>query len=141
MVGGIYAPRPITTAETRRWRVSYVGGDGIGVRPSSGAASTEDADVPAFTTSPSLSDIAAPEDGRTPPGPSPGVTGPLHSERLLIWQLNGSGVRLSHEHGIPGQNLAGRDAHWIWVEIVYPGVAIAMGATPGGAEEIGRAHV
>ena len=37
-----------------------------GVRPASGAASTECGDAPDLTISSSLSNIAAPEDGRTP---------------------------------------------------------------------------
>ena len=46
-----------------------------GVRPSSGAATTGQADVPDFTAAWSLSDIAAPEDGRTPPtSPPPSLT-------------------------------------------------------------------
>jgi hypothetical protein len=49
-----------------------VGEDLGGVRPSPGAATTEYADAPDFITSSSLSNIAAPEDGRTPiPSPSP----------------------------------------------------------------------
>ena len=47
--------------------MAVTAGEGVGgVRPSSGAASTEHADAPDFITAPSHSNIAAPEDGRTP---------------------------------------------------------------------------
>jgi hypothetical protein len=46
-----------------------------GVRPSSGAASLEHAGAPDSITAPSFSNIAAPEDGRTPkPSPPPSLT-------------------------------------------------------------------
>ena len=52
-----------------------VGEDPRGVRPSSGAAITDHTDVPDFITSPSLWDIAGPEDGRTPlTSPPPSLT-------------------------------------------------------------------
>ena len=47
------------------------------MRPSSGAGSTEWPDAPDFIASPLLSNIAAPEDGRTPPRHSPAGTDPL----------------------------------------------------------------
>jgi hypothetical protein len=46
-----------------------------GVRPSSGAASAESPDAPSFITARLPSNIAAPEDGRTPPSSlSPSLT-------------------------------------------------------------------
>ncbi len=62
-------------------------GEGFGgVRPSSGAASNKQAGVPDSVTSPSLSNIAAPEDGRTPltsPPPSPKMTRKLAEARAV----------------------------------------------------------
>src|ERR1039458_6968284 len=57
-----------------------------GVRPSSGAASIEFADAFDFIISPPLSNIAAPEDGRTPPGPSLAVIDslPLRAVPILL---------------------------------------------------------
>jgi hypothetical protein len=48
---------------------------GTRARPSSGAASTDCADEPDFVSAPWLSNTAAPEDGRTPPAPSPAGVG------------------------------------------------------------------
>src|ERR1035437_2815834 len=55
-----------------------------GVRPSSGAASIEFADAFDFIISPPLSNIAAPEDGRTPPGPSLAVIDSLSLRAVPI---------------------------------------------------------
>src|SRR6266851_2923787 len=49
----------------------------IGVRPSSGAASTGCSDASDSIGARSRSDIAAPEDGRTPPRRSPAVADPV----------------------------------------------------------------
>src|SRR6266446_3231758 len=51
--------------------------NGIGVRPSSGAASTGCSDASDSIGARSRSDIAAPEDGRTPPRRSPAVADPV----------------------------------------------------------------
>jgi hypothetical protein len=55
---------------------SLTAGEGFGgVRPSSGAATTEKSGAPDSITSPSLSNIAAPGDGRTPKtSPPPSLT-------------------------------------------------------------------
>src|SRR5437016_1479168 len=50
----------------------------VGVRPSSGAASTGCSDASDSIGARSRSDIAAPEDGRTPPRRSPAVADPVH---------------------------------------------------------------
>ena len=57
----------------------------IGVRPSSGAASTGCSDASASIGARSRSDIAAPEDGRTPPRRSPAVAEPL-PEILFLYR-------------------------------------------------------
>src|SRR5437667_11824678 len=49
----------------------------VGVRPSSGAASTGCSDASDSIGARSRSDIAAPEDGRTPPRRSPAVADPV----------------------------------------------------------------
>src|SRR5436190_1591851 len=49
----------------------------VGVRPSSGAASTGCCDASDSIGARSRSDIAAPEDGRTPPRRSPAVADPV----------------------------------------------------------------
>jgi hypothetical protein len=79
--------------------VGLVGGfweDGIGVCPSSGAASPECADAPDFIISLPLSNIAAPEDGRTPPRPSPAVTDPL---RTRLWADSCACIRTLARNG------------------------------------------
>ena len=59
-----------------------------GVRPSSGAATTKHADVFDFITSPSLSNVVAPEDGRTLPSSlPPSLTGYKNGKNLLPPQL------------------------------------------------------
>src|SRR6266571_3374672 len=52
----------------------------IGVRPSSGAASTGCSDASDSIGARSRSDIAAPEDGRTPPRRSPAVADPVQNK-------------------------------------------------------------
>ena len=63
------------------------------MRPSSGAASTEQPEAPDIIAFPLLSNIAAPEDGRTPPMHSPAVTDSL---------LDASGNLLSGTTGRAG---------------------------------------
>src|SRR5438309_5955380 len=57
-----------------------VGGNAIGVRPSSGAAMFERELVPMKSDASEHPVLAAPEDGRTPPRRSPAVTDPLPSK-------------------------------------------------------------
>ena len=65
------------------------------------------------------------------------VADPLHPRSLLIWQLNGSGLRLSHEHGTPSKDLAGQDAHRMRAAIVCPGFTLAVGAAAAGPKSSG----
>src|SRR6266567_1749944 len=59
----------------------------IGVRPSSGAASTGCPDASDSIGARSRSDIAAPGDGRIPPRRSPAVADPVLREQIKRWQF------------------------------------------------------
>ena len=86
--GSKLAPRPSQARRHRAFRRGRV----TGARPSSGAASTDCADEPDFVSAPWLSNTAAPEDGRTPPAPSPAGVGEsrLHQIfrcRVIVFRL------------------------------------------------------
>src|SRR6266436_4278815 len=72
----------------------------IGVRPSSGAASTGCSDASDSIGARSRSDIAAPEDGRTPPRRSPAVADPVREQDEMI-----GSVCDFHLFGCPGPKI------------------------------------
>src|SRR2546426_10016000 len=83
MIGATRSPYSILLACAKRKQIEGDTGsvtadyNVIGVRPSSGAASTSCSDASDSIGARSRSDIAAPEDGRTPPRRSPAVADPL----------------------------------------------------------------
>src|SRR2546426_408917 len=82
MIGATRSPYSILLACAKRKQIEGDTGsvtadyNVIGVRPSSGPASTGCSDASDSIGARSRSDIAAPEDGRTPPRRSPAVADP-----------------------------------------------------------------
>src|SRR2546426_7653406 len=102
MIGATRSPYSILLACAKRKQIEGDTGsvtadyNVIGVRPSSGAASTGCSDASDSTGARSRSDIAAPEDGRTPPRLSPAVADtvrPVRSARKIS-------LEQSNEHGM-----------------------------------------